>query len=854
MIMLMILPLTWQVYADDVAPEDQETAAHTETVQTETPEAETVKSEPAEAEAEKPEEPEAAVPAEQEVAESPAAPEPAEAVAGAIEAEAGPEAAEEDAAKTDVEKNITIDSTKLDFSGDAGGNGWTYEKESGRIVLRDYTDSADITSDGTGVEIVSTGFNRIGTLSCDGDISVIGAGILLIDKVELAEGASFNLLPLQEYYGDDGGSVAVFLRQEDGSYLLANGAVKGIIDEKLDLPEDVKLVLPAESTLELQALAVKVETDEDGNKTIIRDISGYSSEELSYGCEYYGGHLWVGDLTLEEGATIRNNSFKDEIVASVNVVRNLVNNGLIKGGEVTVAGNYSGAGAIEDAHITLKEGQTMSINIKDSILALTQGEYKIEELGLTGLSELYYSGNFEINNISSSSDASLHIYNYNMFDTLKLTGAIDRAAVLIKSGITELAKGLKLQNNGTVNNIYADTENKEETFGGPVFNYSDLETVSDGKNGPVFFGPKDISVPDPDSIPVVSFSLHMIERPNGNTELIENFIKGDYTILNNYDASHSDNGRITYSSLMRTYFPDGVNSEAGEIIIFEVFSLDKENKLHMHILSENSNLNEWDTSYERVLLIRAADLKLWQSPHGGSAGTSTRASQTGSGNIGGNSSSIFKGTGITRFSSADPVEPDPVKPDPVDPDPVKPDPVDPDPVKPDPVKPDPVDPDDPDPDKPAKKYSIAAVSAVGDTLELRINESNLNEGDENAEKAPCYNLTAYVNGAQITELSRPVEAEMDYLLPEEFKDKTLYAVFASEDETSEETLAAVRAEYDEETGTLTFETSQLGEFIITAFEFDGEEYSPEFYDELEKLNIVKLFIEHLKEKKDNAGL
>ena len=35
MIMLMIMPFTWQVFADDTLPEDQDTAADTEAVQPE---------------------------------------------------------------------------------------------------------------------------------------------------------------------------------------------------------------------------------------------------------------------------------------------------------------------------------------------------------------------------------------------------------------------------------------------------------------------------------------------------------------------------------------------------------------------------------------------------------------------------------------------------------------------------------------------------------------------------------------------------------------------------------------------------------------------------------------------------
>ena len=877
MIMLMILPFTWQVFADEPLPENQEEAVESEELQPEPPKEEALKSgneateapavtEPAEAAAQEtptaPETPAAPEADKESVSEADAVsdaadksepvhtdtetdnaepeaePEPA-----ALKATAAPETAGSKSA-TEKVKTITIDGTSLDGSADSSGNGWTYEKESGRIVLRDYTGSADITSDGTGVDIVSTGYNRIGTLSCDGDINVIGTGVLLIDKVELAEGSSFNLLPLREYYGDDGGSVAVFLKQEDGSYMLVNRTVKGIIDEKVELPEDTRLVLPDESILELQALRVKAEIDEDGNKTIIRDLSGYSEMEL-YGdnCEYYGGHLLTGDLTLNEGATIRNHNIGDAIVASVIVAGNLINEGLISGGSVTVVqkdsgsgGLYSGSGTIEDSYITFRNGQTMSINIKDSILNLEQGEYTIEQLGLTGSSELYYGGNFEIKNINGTSGSSLNIYSFDMVNKLKITGAINNTAVLIKSGITELEAGLNLVNGGTVNN---------ETYGGPVFNYSGVETVSDGINGSVFLGPDNITVPDPSSIPVVSFYLHKTVDYNWNITLLENREEGQvYTVLDDYDATIQNYGNINYYELIDTYFPEGLDFlKDGQSIIFEVLRC-KDSKLSMTILGDGY---EHATDPDGVFLIRVAYLDPWSNQHGGTTITSTRASQTGTGNIGGNSNSIITGTGITRSSSVDPVEPDPdpVKPDPVKPDPVKPDPIkpDPDPVKPDPVKPD-------KPEKPAKEYTVAAVTSFGDTLELKIDEFDLNEGDENAGKAPYYNLSAYINGAQVSELNGAVEVVMDYVLPEEFRDKPLYAVFANADPNSDEALLAVSAAYDEETGKLTFETPQVGEFIITAFEFDGEEFSPDFYDGLEKTDEVKQFTEHLKDKEE----
>ena len=969
MIMLMIIPLTWQVYAEEELPEDQDTIdVQTETVQpepeeahetletpetsvsaesetdevpaapepeesevTETPEVSgSAKTQAAEdqtaavsEESEAAEDKAAAGPGEPEITETPEVTGPAEPEADEAPAESEPEepevtetpevtgSAETEAAEvpaatellekstsiapvtvvpakktasamfkavstqtaatvgpeSEAKKTITIAGTLLDCSEDSSGSGWTYEKDSGRIVLRDYTDSADITSDGTGVDIVSTGFNRIGALSCDGNINVIGTGVLLVDKVELAEGCSFNLLPLREYYGDDGGSVAVFLRQEDGSYMLMNGKVKGIIDEKLELPEDIRLVLPSDSLLELQALKVKVETDEDGNKTITRDLSGYSSTELEDSeFEYYSGHLCVGDLTLNKGSRIRNNK-QGDIIASIIVGGKLVNEGVISGGDITLVqkdstggGLYSGSGVIENAFITFRTGQTTSINIKDSTLSLEQGDYTIEQLGLTGSSDLYHGDNIKIKNIKGDSDSSVNICSFDMTDSLKLTGTIDGVDVLIKSGITDLAAGLKFLNGGTVNN---------GTYGGPVFDYSGGNIVSVGTSGSVFIGPKDVQVPDPDSIPVVSFNLFQIKYTCSNIELKENMEAGqEYTPLEDYNAAAHEK-QINYDELINTYFPEGLDSQYnGQSIIFEVLRY-KDSKLSMTILGKGDGY-EYETDSDGVFLIRMAYIISLESPHGGSTVTSTRASQTGSGNIGGNTSSIITGTGITRFSSTDPKEqnPDPVKPDPdpvkPDPDPVKPDPVkpdDPDPIKPDdpdPIKPDdpdPVKPDDPDPVRPAKEYSIAAVSPAGDLITLKIKEFDLNkDSKENAEKVPCYNLELYVNGVQVIKPDMPVEVKMDYELPEEFKDKPLYAVFANEDENSDEILKAVRAEYDEESGTLTFETAQTGEFVIAALAFDGEEFSPEFYDELEKTEPAKLFIKHLKEKKDDAEL
>ena len=91
-------------------------------------------------------------------------------------------------------------------------------------------------------------------------------------------------------------------------------------------------------------------------------------------------------------------------------------------------------------------------------------------------------------------------------------------------------------------------------------------------------------------------------------------------------------------------------------------------------------------------------------------------------------------------------------------------------------------------------------------------------------------------------------------LLEGFSGKSLYAVFANRDEQSEVPVKAYRAEYDESNGKLSFETMQTGAFVITALDFEGEEFSPEFYDEIGKTEEVQTLIRVLEEEEQNAGI
>ena len=135
-------------------------------------------------------------------------------VDGALDAEEATNS--ENETEEDIEPFLLIGDTEIDFTEDASGNGWSYEcdDEGGFVVLEGFNGSDQlIGTAGSDLTIKTTGVNRIGTLIVDGDLNLIGSGILLIDNIELAEGKDLNLLTNTTIYEDGTGSVAVFVKR-----------------------------------------------------------------------------------------------------------------------------------------------------------------------------------------------------------------------------------------------------------------------------------------------------------------------------------------------------------------------------------------------------------------------------------------------------------------------------------------------------------------------------------------------------------------------------------------------------------------------------------------------------------------
>lgn len=166
---------------------------------------------------------------------------------------------------------LVIGGTELDFTQEASGDGWSYvcDENGGYVALAGYSGADQIVGTaGSDLTIKNTGLNHVGTLIVDGNLNLIGSGILLVDNMELASGADFNLLTNTSIYKDGTGSVAVFVRREETTndeegnpvsniyYELLNQTVPGILDEDCVIPAGVTLRIPAQGSLVMQSVTV----------------------------------------------------------------------------------------------------------------------------------------------------------------------------------------------------------------------------------------------------------------------------------------------------------------------------------------------------------------------------------------------------------------------------------------------------------------------------------------------------------------------------------------------------------------------------------------------------------------------
>ncbi len=190
----------------------------------------------------------------------------------------------------------------------------------------------------------------------------------------------------------------------------------------------------------------------------------------------------------------------------------------------------------------------------------------------------------------------------------------------------------------------------------------------------------------------------------------------------------------------------------------------------------------------------------------------TTTSATGTGILGGNGSGSTGGKLILRSTGASRHGTTPADPGTTDPDPGTTD---------DPIIP-------AAPDTPVKPSGTSDGTGTGERTPnaLRAVVTALPGKGQKAYRLAVYDAA----GRRVNlPMGASVRARMRFELPADWKADSIFAVFRLPDES----LKAVKAQYDAATGTLSFVTDTAGEFTLVNFEYRGTLYTPQFYAALE---------------------
>ena len=148
------------------------------------------------------------------------------------------------------------------------------------------------------------------------------------------------------------------------------------------------------------------------------------------------------------------------------------------------------------------------------------------------------------------------------------------------------------------------------------------------------------------------------------------------------------------------------------------------------------------------------------------------------------------------------------------------------------------------------KAPVSSVNADGLVVTISPVDQNTEEQNQADPKSPqIWRLDVTREGVPVTDMTgNPVRAVFPFDLPESWgdpakiADNSLYAVFADENGS----LTAYSAEYDPETGEVSFEPEQTGYFVIVQFEYGDKPFTYDFYRALADLEEIRLFLKFLK--------
>lgn len=783
------------------------------------------------------------------------------------------------------------------------GKGW--KNVAGKYVaMVDYDGrKATVSADGGTLTLAVAGVNRIGKLAGNCSIQISGTGIVLIDSIEIADGNTITLHPNAALY--DEGSAAVFLKQNDGSYLLINGETTGILDEVYEL-DNVRLVVPKDSSLLLSSMGLRKETwyPDDASEPstevtrYLTDIPYDANHPVhdngnvefeSYSAKFVIGKN--GSLSIQDGASVRFNKIEipstyglpinltgELVVQGILEVIGILENGLI---DISKDGSLKGNGTVRSAEINLDPAGSLSKDIILDKSGLTvHGNYASIVLPQLHNSNLYVKGfgnTIPELNVSGISRISI--------DTGKLIGISS-----CKIGNINLTQGSRLEVLSNDHQVAPLNDKEDPAFledscleisglitGGAVHvlagcvEYTGniagiLPVVPSGYASRVYVPVVGInSVVDIGSTeyPVymsAKYAAKMAESaaiPVSRLTVLDTLLQTEGVQARSWIANskqdlkplvRTENQAFSCADFLKAYNQEGYYNDDFTYTAIEVIYKD----LHRDLFFLN---DDTEFSTKDVIMIRILDC-IGQGGQGGSSATHTNAAFTGSGVIGGpGSGAVQAGKGAVIFTKASYTDPVPT-PDP---------------------KPDPDNKgntDDKKKDNNSKennkenstdnrkennrtarintvKTAVASAKANGLVVTVSLRDTKSEDQSEAEPALPqIWHLDITNNGVPVTDFAgSPVKVLFPFTVPEnwgnpaEIPENSLYAVFADENGG----LAAYSAQYDPKTGEITFDAEQTGDFIIVKFAYSDEPFTENFYRALAELEEIRLFLAYLRD-------
>ena len=476
--------------------------------------------------------------------------------------------------------------------------------------------------------------------------------------------------------------------------------------------------------------------------------------------------------------------------------------------EITQSGSLEGNGTFVKSDIGIECGRTgnlVDLTIDDSQVRLNGKGDALSSLHVVDTDSfngkralLAYTENTSVNSITMDSGTLLRIGTSQLYGsdkTLTVPGSINGSGTIeVNAGILTITNNTSVSSSVSIKNgIYSD-----KPYAGVIFNYKN------GVNIPSY--PDNYYLPriEPDdvyaaegrtTIPVVGVEIDGSKHEDG-------FLKGVYTdsffskidLYNTEDKkpfkidTTDENAVVDMTALVKQYGSSFLTSEYNSRVLLEVY----DGTNYSFLTLDDNTPSVPVGNVERIIFIYLEHYT--SNGMGGSEATTTATTHTGTGMLGSGAGSLVGGNNVFSIAGGR-------------------------------VPSSPTVPDKPEESKP--ETPVLTVTQPQEPEDVRV-------WSEPEAAEDTFELHIEINGTEVESVAEPVQVSIKYEPAPEAADKPIYVVFRDKNGK----LVAFKAVYDSLTRRLVFKTDIAGEFVIVAFEFDGEPFSEEFYKALAVLEAV----------------